>query len=320
MKRTHNKQPFMSVVVISYNSAATVSRALDSLLAQDYPKDTYEIVFVNDGSEDNTGDIVANYPTVRYIQLPENKGISQARNVGLRAARGDIYVSFDSDCVASPDWLSRLAEGYYLFEPAGVGGKIVELAPIEGLTQRYINITGHGVAQPVARLRALPAPLARLATYILINLADAEETTQNYSEVSELYGANCSFPMDVLRSVHGWKESMAGIEDRDLSLRIHKRYPTRHFYAMHHAKIMHDPAISLKNYLLRPYRRGPVNYKFHVSNAITPPLFPFPFLTGLLLLTCLLIAPIFLPLALLLVPQLLYFWWPYRAVIKLQPL
>ena len=52
-------EPFVSVVIPVYNGGATIGRALHSLLAQDYPRDRYEVIVVNDGSSDDTPKVVA---------------------------------------------------------------------------------------------------------------------------------------------------------------------------------------------------------------------------------------------------------------------
>ena len=117
--------PFMSVVVIAYNSEKIITRAIESILAQDYPADRYEIIVVNDGSTDKTAAVVTGYKTVRLVDLPKNKGIAAGRNAGLAVAHGDVYVAFDSDCYAKPDWLSQLARGYQLDDPIGVSGRLI---------------------------------------------------------------------------------------------------------------------------------------------------------------------------------------------------
>ena len=63
------------------------------------------------------------FPTVRYTELPHNMGIPAAQNAGLEAAEGDIYVAFNDDFQAAPDFLSQLARGYAELEkPMGIGG------------------------------------------------------------------------------------------------------------------------------------------------------------------------------------------------------
>jgi Glycosyl transferase family 2/Glycosyl hydrolase family 26 len=86
----------MSIVLCAYNSERVIARALESLLAQDYPADLYEIVVVNDGSTDDTAQIVAEYP-VRLVSHATNLGRGAARNTGLGYVKGDVYV-----CTQSP--------------------------------------------------------------------------------------------------------------------------------------------------------------------------------------------------------------------------
>ncbi len=309
--RTSQKMPFMSVVVCSYNGETTLGRTIESLLAQNYPKNKFEVIVVDDGSSDKTSQIARSYPGVQSIRMPKNEGLSAARNTGLKAAKGDIYVAFDDDCIADLDWLRNLAKGYALKNPAGVGGRMFSIQPPHGITKRYIHDTGSGFT-PKAANHDHPVPLIKLVfRYLISNLQRLGVHPDNCIEVSELYGANGSFPVHILKAVEGWRPAMTGIEDRDLCVRIKKRFPESRFYAVKDAKMMHDPDISLKNYLLRPYRRGPLNLRFHLENGLRPPFFPFPVLFMVLALAASVVEIRLLPIVLLLVPQLSYCWWPY---------
>jgi len=87
--------PLLSVVIPTYNCAHLLGRALDSLLAQTYQN--IEIVVVNDGSTDNTGELVQQrYPQVTYTEQ-ENAGPCAARNAGIGAASGEFIGLLDSD-------------------------------------------------------------------------------------------------------------------------------------------------------------------------------------------------------------------------------
>ena len=106
-------KPAISVVIPAYNAAATLGRALESVLAQGYS--AHEIVVVDDGSADATGAVVAGYansakaPPVRYLRQ-DNAGPSAARNRGVEAATGDWIAFLDADDWYYPQRLARHAK------------------------------------------------------------------------------------------------------------------------------------------------------------------------------------------------------------------
>lgn len=121
------RQPRVSVVVCSYNGAATLPECLESLGRLRYPD--YEVILVDDGSTDDTPAIAARFPDVRTIRQ-ENQGLSASRNAGLRAATGEIVAYTDSDCYADPDWLTHLVHQLEVTGADAVGGP--NLSPDDG--------------------------------------------------------------------------------------------------------------------------------------------------------------------------------------------
>jgi len=111
--------PRVSVVVCAYNAERTMDRCLASLAVLNYPD--YEVIVVNDGSQDRTGEITESYDFCRLINQP-NKGLSAARNAGAEASTGDIVAYTDSDCVADPDWLTYLVAKMEMSDLAACGG------------------------------------------------------------------------------------------------------------------------------------------------------------------------------------------------------
>ncbi|HMA54080.1 MAG TPA: glycosyltransferase family A protein, partial [Acidobacteriota bacterium] len=98
----------ISVVITAYNRAATVARAIDSALSQEFPP--AEIIVIDDGSTDTTGDVIKRYAArCRYLRQ-ENAGVSSARNEGVRASGGDWVAFLDSDDYWERGHLLRLAE------------------------------------------------------------------------------------------------------------------------------------------------------------------------------------------------------------------
>jgi len=98
------KNPLVSVIIPTYNRGWTLKEAVDSVLAQDFTD--FELIVVDDGSTDNTQEILSSYKEDIIILQQENKGVSAARNRGIASASGQ-YVSFlDSDDLWLPQKLS----------------------------------------------------------------------------------------------------------------------------------------------------------------------------------------------------------------------
>jgi glycosyltransferase involved in cell wall biosynthesis len=93
-------EPLVSVVIPCYRQARFLDVAIESVLAQDYPR--VEIIVVDDGSPDETATVAARYPSVRYVRQP-NRGLPSARNSGWRTARGDLVVFLDADDFLLPN-------------------------------------------------------------------------------------------------------------------------------------------------------------------------------------------------------------------------
>lgn len=115
-----SRSPRVSVVVAAYNAGATLAECLDALLLLNHPD--YEVIVVDDGSIDDTPRITVKYPTVRTLRLKTNEGLSRARNLGIRAATGEIIAFTDADCRPDPDWLRFLVAGLLDSPIAGIGG------------------------------------------------------------------------------------------------------------------------------------------------------------------------------------------------------
>ena len=116
---TKGEFPSVSVVVCSYNGAATLRECLNSLMQLEYPN--YEVILVDDGSIDATRAIASEYPQVIY-QYQENCGLSVARNEGARLANGEIVAYTDSDCVVDEHWLLYLVQAMQDQNVEAIGG------------------------------------------------------------------------------------------------------------------------------------------------------------------------------------------------------
>jgi glycosyltransferase involved in cell wall biosynthesis len=131
--------PSVSVVIPTFNREHYIGRALESVLNQTYTD--YEIIIVDDGSTDKTGEIIRRYQetadNIRYIRTTENKGASAARNTGIQEACG-TYIAFqDSDDVWMPEKLEKQVKILSETGPA-VGLVYTGFWLVKGDTQQYI--------------------------------------------------------------------------------------------------------------------------------------------------------------------------------------
>lgn len=101
----------ISVIVPVYNTGEYLDRMMQSLQAQDFPRDDYELIFVDNGSSDNSLEVLRRYPEIRVFREPE-RGAYAARNRGVREAKGDILVFSDSDCFPVPYWLGAIDKAF----------------------------------------------------------------------------------------------------------------------------------------------------------------------------------------------------------------
>lgn len=100
----------ISIIIPTYNRAWCIGRAIDSCLNQTYQN--FEIVITDDGSTDNTEEIVKSYNSnkIRYFKFNENKGVIKARNNSIINSKGEWILLFDSDDELNPNCLEIFVE------------------------------------------------------------------------------------------------------------------------------------------------------------------------------------------------------------------
>jgi len=129
------KYPLVSIIIPAYNCAGMIGECIESLVAQDYPNDRYEIIVVDNDSSDNTAEVIKQY-AVKYVLENTTHTSYAARNTGARRASGELLAFCDADETAEKQWLSALIcgleNGY-----AGVAGPMLGKVDSRGAVAHY---------------------------------------------------------------------------------------------------------------------------------------------------------------------------------------
>jgi len=185
----HSKQPTVSLVIPGRNCAATLEKCLNSVVPLWERGELQEIIFVNDGSTDNSAEIAAQF-SVRVIQ-GEGLGPGAARNLGWRSSDAELIWFIDSDCVSEPDALTKLLPHLENPEVAGVGGSYQNLYP-DSLLATLIH------EEIIVRHRRMGHDVNFLATF------------------------NVLYRRRALKLIDGFNESLKLAQDAELAFRMRK--------------------------------------------------------------------------------------------------
>jgi O-antigen biosynthesis protein len=104
----HNLTELVSIIMPAYNREDTIQAAIASVLAQTYQN--FELIIIDDGSSDGTANVVKSFKDerVQLIKGPGRSGVSEARNIGLRVAKGELVAYLDSDNTWRPEYLTAM--------------------------------------------------------------------------------------------------------------------------------------------------------------------------------------------------------------------
>ena len=122
-------QPAVSVIIPVYNDPDRLRLCLTCLDQQTYPRDRYEVIVVDNGSEESVAPIVAKFAFARVVEEPRPSQYS-ARNRGVREARAEVLAFTDADCLPSPHWLEKGVEMLLSVSNCGLVAGAVDLFPL----------------------------------------------------------------------------------------------------------------------------------------------------------------------------------------------
>ena len=271
----------VSVVIPTYNRAHTIARSIKSVLNQTCQD--FEIIIVDDGSTDNTKEVVSSFndERVRYIRHEENKGEAAARNTGIKVARGEYIASQDSD----DEWLpEKLAKQIELFKNtlSKVGVVYTGFWKIENNEKTYIPFSwvnqkegdihkellkGNFIGSPVTLIRRECFKKAGMFDEKLFHLVDWEM----WLRVSKYY--HFKYIDEPLVAAHYHSENVSAnqsafIQALELILEKYfdefasdKKLLAKHYIDIGNLLVLNKETQNGRNYLIKAIKLYPFNIK-----------------------------------------------------------
>jgi glycosyltransferase involved in cell wall biosynthesis len=191
----------VSVVVPAYNAASTIADMLNALQRQSDPPSNLEIIVVDNGSTDQTADIVRAAEGVTLLH-EDKRGPSAARNRGLRRASGEIVVHLDADTLPTRTWLRNIVAPFADPQVVLAAGRTLIFRPATAV-ERYIAAAG--LYETDRAISRLPFPFVP--------------------------SLNMAVRRSAALAVGGWAEELTTAEDVDFSHRLLKAYQSDIAYA-----------------------------------------------------------------------------------------
>jgi glycosyltransferase involved in cell wall biosynthesis len=218
--------PSISVVIPAHQAESTIDRCLKGLEQQTVPRQSYEVLVVDDGSYDGTRARVLDHAHVCLLSQ-SRAGPAVARNLGLQKARGDIVLFTDADCQPVPDWIERMVEPFHDVLVAGVKGAY--LGSQREIVARFAQIEYEDRYDRMAR--------------------------REFIDFVDTYAAG--YRRDILLACGGFDPGFAtvSVEDQELSFRLAEQglklvfVPQARVYHLNHPP-------DLKTYFQRKFRIG----------------------------------------------------------------
>jgi len=250
----------LSIVVLTFNRREMLGGCLDSLLAQAEPGAPIEVLVVDDGSTDGTGDLVRSlqesHPEIRYCPQP-HAGIGAARNRGIRNAAGSLVAIVADDYVLEPDY-ARTVVGFFREHP---DAQIVRFK-LAAADDSFLSRVGHAYQEASVQRRLVEG--REFSGYRgMWRLFRAEEklTTEHGLEAA---GA-AAFRRGVFDRVGLFDESFARAEDSDFTVRLRAAGVPIHYFPFH--LIRHRYSTSLRDVLRTAFRSGRFRWRYHAKHV-----------------------------------------------------
>jgi glycosyltransferase involved in cell wall biosynthesis len=233
------KKPFFSIIVPTYNRPERLANCLESLSRLDYPREQFEVIVIDDGSDMPLQPVVAPFLDQLNVTLLKqlHAGPAGARNTGAERAKGEFLTFTDDDCTPAPDWLQKLAEHFTEVPVRAIGGRI---------------------------LNALSKNLYSTTSQIIVDVAYAHYNA-NPNPTRFFASNNLTVPAGPFHAIGGFDTTFKTAEDRDICDRWQ-----HHGFQMTYAPevlIYHSHDLNLRTFWRQHYRYGRGAYRYHQARA-----------------------------------------------------
>lgn len=220
------KFPLVSVIVPVLNASSHIDDCIMSLIDQDFPRTQYEIIIVDNGSKDDTLNILKRYKGHIEIFSESKKGSYAARNNGIAGSKGKIIAFTDADCIADKNWIKELCKAFISEDIGCVVGN-VKAYPGKSLIEIFSKNKG-----------------------ILSQKVGLESKFLPYGQT-----ANMAFRKDVFETIGEFDNSLISGGDADISWRMQIETGYKLVYCQN-SIVEHRHRTSLKGLFKQQFRYG----------------------------------------------------------------
>jgi poly-beta-1,6-N-acetyl-D-glucosamine synthase len=135
---TEEPQTFTSLVIACHNEEQNLTALLNGIAAQNYPRDLFEVIVIDDNSSDNSQNIVSSFTELNNLLLLKNEGNGkkQALRTGINASRGELIITTDADCLPGKNWIRTIAAYYEKYSPEMIIMPVTT-RPVSGFPGRF---------------------------------------------------------------------------------------------------------------------------------------------------------------------------------------
>lgn len=233
---------YFSIIIPTYNRKNLVIRCLKSIFAQDFPKEKYEIIVIDNNSTDGTVEALKNYPI--KLLVGKKRGGDAARNKGIKKASGKWLAFIDSDCTTGKNWLSELYKASQEKKYGCLAGKVIQ------------EKIGNFIDDIMKKQKTINQKKALSHTYLPFALL-----------------SNVAYKKEVFEKIGQINENLGPSGDIDLTWRMLKKTDWKVNYVPR-AVVYHQPRKTLWGFLRQIYFYGygeKLIEKKHKLPSNTPP-------------------------------------------------